>query len=56
MLEWEIQWILNNPERYSSALHQQAVIGNIAKRYTIKGLERTLKRVTDKLNSISKQD
>ena len=32
-LQWEIEWIQANVERYDSPLHARSVIGNITKRY-----------------------
>ncbi|WP_415906844.1 hypothetical protein ACMXYX_17955 (plasmid) [Neptuniibacter sp. QD72_48] len=34
-LEWEIQWIRENVDRYDSPLHAEAVIKNIEKRYLL---------------------
>lgn len=32
-LEWELNWVVEHPERYEGPLHQRAVCENIKKRY-----------------------
>ena len=42
LFEWERDWILRHPECYLGTLHQQAVIGNIQKRYEINELRKLI--------------
>jgi hypothetical protein len=42
----ERDWILRHPELYLGPLHQQAVIGNIQKRYEINALKRQIQKLT----------
>ena len=44
-MEWEIQWIINNPKYYSGKMHQKSVVQNIIKRYKIIELEKTIKEL-----------
>lgn len=37
-LEWELNWIDNNPDRYEGPLHREAVKRFITERYEQKGL------------------
>lgn len=36
LMQWEIDWINNNPDRYEGPTHQKAVIENIKKNYFLK--------------------
>lgn len=42
LFEAERIWILNHPELYLGPLHQQAVIGNIQKRYELNELRKQI--------------
>lgn len=43
LLQWELEWVDLNHERYASAWHRAAVKGNIIKLYKIRRLEQALK-------------
>jgi len=35
MLQWELDWVMDNADRYGCLWHAKAVCGNITKRYHI---------------------
>ncbi len=35
MLQWELDWVMDNADRYGCLWHAKAVCGNITKRYYI---------------------
>ena len=45
-LQWELDWIDRNGHLYDSAMHAQAVKGNIEKRYKIRELEAEIRRLS----------
>ena len=45
LLEWEINWIKNNPELYETKKHQEHVIACIKKRYFISRVKKLVKQV-----------
>jgi hypothetical protein len=46
-MEWECEFVMNNPEGYDGLMHQKAVCGNIRKRYFIAETDR-LARIWEK--------
>ncbi len=49
LLQWELDWIDRNVNRYDSLLHVQAVKENIKKRYQINELNRKINLLHDEL-------
>lgn len=36
LMQWEINWVMNNPQFYEGPLHQKAVAENLRKNYFLK--------------------
>lgn len=46
-LEWELNWIDNNPQRYEGPMHIEAVKRFITERYRFNAIEKALKERHD---------